>query len=153
MNNEKRIKQLEEKVDALISRIIHKELKEEFCMDCVIKETVKNLTEEPPLYPTEECLGWWISEKGIITITSSVSNGTVLESMIKCFENNNWFPTKEAAEKELEKRQAIARLKKYAIDNDLDIKIKYIIEADNRITNALQNNCEEDYELIYNQYD
>jgi len=74
------------------------------------------------LYPTEDNLGWSIDEKGEIMRVASVTNGTVLELMIKCFENNNWFPTKEEAEKELAKRKAVARVKKYIIDNNMYFK-------------------------------
>jgi len=75
------------------------------------KEEVK-VKEKPQHKPTEDDLGW--------TIYGDVYRATGendLEEAMLSYENNNWFATKELAEKERAKRQAIVRVKDYIAEN------------------------------------
>jgi len=79
------------------------------------KEEVK-VKEKPQHKPTEENLGWGLSFDGsIFDLKDNIPLD--LTFAFEAYKNNNWFPTKELAEKELDKRQAIARVKEYIAEN------------------------------------
>ena len=76
-------------------------------------EEIKRLENKTDLYPNEDNTGYYIGSMGTIMLEENLNGAGV------SFNVNNWFPTEEEAEKELEKRRAIARVKKYIIDNGM----------------------------------
>ena len=108
-----------------------------------MKEAIK---EQPQHKPTEENLGWTIYASG------EIREAEYMDFALECYKNNNWFPTREKAEQEREKRQAIARVKEYIAENNLNAKVYYHID-DEELTmeqyDKFEEDCKEDLETIY----
>ena len=109
---------------------------------------VKEKPQHKPQHkPTKENLGFELRYNGIIV------KPLYLAFAFKAYKNNNWFPTRELAEKERDKRQAIARVKEYITENNLNITVKCEVDVDVDITidksYKFQKDCKEDLEIIY----
>jgi len=107
-----------------------------------MKEAIK---EQPQHKPTEENLGWTIYASG------EIREAEYMDFALECYKNNNWFPTREKAEQEREKRQAIARVKEYIAENNLDVELKMSPDFYGSIKeiNKIKEDCKEDIETIY----
>jgi len=83
----------------------------DFCGKCGKDKSKEKEKEKPQHKPTKENLGFELRYNGIIV------KPLYLALAFKAYKNNNWFPTRELAEKQRDKNQAIARVKEYIAEN------------------------------------
>jgi hypothetical protein len=85
-----------------------------------IKGLKAGLEDKNDLLPSKDNLGWYIDSLGwYIDSGGEICTEVCLAGAEMSFDINNWFATEEEAEKELEKRKALARIKRYTIKNNM----------------------------------
>jgi len=95
-------------ISAEVLGLIIEALLEEDKEEVKVKEKPQH---KPQHKPTKENLGFELRYNGIIV------KPLYLAFAFKAYKNNNWFPTKELAEKQRDKNQAITRVKEYIVEN------------------------------------